>query len=579
MISQQFWLWVQITPTILGVISILNAQNASATSPPIEGGYLKPNSTAIEAAITPTTSQVVSADEALSVLRQHPQPQSFYPLPKTDDKLAGAMSQITSVSELRDVAPSDWAYEALRSLVERYGCIAGYPDRTFRGNRTLSRWEFAAGLNACLNNIERLLQENAAILTEDLDKLKRLAEAFKSELTALGARIDNLEIRAAFLEDHQFSTTTKMTGEVIFGMSGIVGGQKNAGTEKIPQVTIFGYRARLELNTSFTGEDLLYTRLATGNISEYTEVAGTLQGNLFFAQPGDSKLAVEVVNYNFPISENIAMWVEGAGGAFDDFTNTLNILDGDGASGALSVFGTRAPIYYQGEGAGVGFQGQWGALEWSLGYLAPFAENPNPGNGLFNGAFGFLAQVGYFPDENFGVAFTYNHGYNTFATGTGSRRRANIREFLQNLGNISHNSYNLGFSWQIADNFVLGGWGGLTEAKLLNAVETADLGTIARGQADIWNWAVTLAFPDAFKEGSIAGIIVGMSPWVTSSNIVIPGTPSTTDEGSVHIEAFYQYAVSDNISLTPGIIIATAPDNDSRNSPLIIGVIRTTFEF
>ncbi|HBB32401.1 MAG TPA: hypothetical protein DC064_11540, partial [Cyanobacteria bacterium UBA9273] len=44
--------------------------------------------------------------------------------------------------------PGDWAYEALRSLVERYGCIAGYPDGTFRGNRAMTRYEFAAGLNA-----------------------------------------------------------------------------------------------------------------------------------------------------------------------------------------------------------------------------------------------------------------------------------------------------------------------------------------------------------------------------------------------------------------------------------------------
>ncbi len=61
------------------------------------------------------------------------------------------MSQVTSVSQLSDVQPTDWAFQALQSLVERYGCIAGYPDGTFRGNRALTRYEFAAGLNACLN--------------------------------------------------------------------------------------------------------------------------------------------------------------------------------------------------------------------------------------------------------------------------------------------------------------------------------------------------------------------------------------------------------------------------------------------
>lgn len=73
--------------------------------------------------------------------------------PSADD----SMGQITNVTQLSDVSPGDWAYEALRSLVERYGCIAGYPDGTFRGNPAMTRYEFAAGLNACLQQVERLI--------------------------------------------------------------------------------------------------------------------------------------------------------------------------------------------------------------------------------------------------------------------------------------------------------------------------------------------------------------------------------------------------------------------------------------
>jgi hypothetical protein len=54
---------------------------------------------------------------------------------------------VTSVSQLTDVRPTDWAFTALQSLVERYGCIAGYPDRTYRGNQATSRYEFASGIN------------------------------------------------------------------------------------------------------------------------------------------------------------------------------------------------------------------------------------------------------------------------------------------------------------------------------------------------------------------------------------------------------------------------------------------------
>jgi len=68
--------------------------------------------------------------------------------------------------------------------VERYGCIVGYPDRTFRGNRATTRWEFAAGLNACLNVMERLIQDGVGVLREDIDKLKRLVQEFETELAA-----------------------------------------------------------------------------------------------------------------------------------------------------------------------------------------------------------------------------------------------------------------------------------------------------------------------------------------------------------------------------------------------------------
>ena len=59
------------------------------------------------------------------------------------------LAQVNSVSQLSDVKPTDWAFQALQSLVERYGCIAGYPDGTYRGNRATGRYEFAAGLNSC----------------------------------------------------------------------------------------------------------------------------------------------------------------------------------------------------------------------------------------------------------------------------------------------------------------------------------------------------------------------------------------------------------------------------------------------
>ncbi len=160
---------------------------------------------------------------------------------------ANSLKQVTNVNQLRDVSPGDWAYEALRSLVERYGCIVGYPNQTYRGQQPFSRYEFAAGLNACLNQIERLIASSEAVTREDLETLQRLSQEFETELAALGTRVDNLEGRVAFLEDHQFSTTTTLSGEIIFGLASILTGD-NADGDEAERVPVFGDRARLEFN-------------------------------------------------------------------------------------------------------------------------------------------------------------------------------------------------------------------------------------------------------------------------------------------------------------------------------------------
>jgi hypothetical protein len=493
-------------------------------------------------------------------------------------------SQITNVSALRDVSPQDWAYEALNSLVKRYGCIVGYPDRTFRGNRALSRWEFAAGLNTCINALERLLQENVAVLREDLDKLKRLAQNFEQELKVLGTKIDNLEARTAYVEDQTFSTTTKLNGVTVLGLVGVAAGEKNQGQTSVAKNPTLGYRNRLEFNTSFTGEDLLFTRLATGNQTGLVDETGTFQSTLSFAQPNNNEVTLEQLNYRFPATENMTLWIEGFGGGFDDFNNTMNALDGDGNFGAISRFGTRSPIYHGAGGSGIGMQSQWGDFQLSGGYLAPDASNPEQGNGLFNGAYGAIAQIGYVaPDQqNTGVMLTYRYGYNTLDTEVGSQR-SNFQFFTEDqLGQavpVSSNSYGIEFSVGLTEQFILGGWGGYTHSRPLNSLD----GQLNQGSLDIWNWAITLAFPDAFQEGNLGGIVIGMQPWVASSNVVLNtanGSLSAKDRNtSLHIEAFYQYVVNNNIQITPGIVVITAPDNDDRNSPLVIGTIRTTFTF
>jgi hypothetical protein len=72
---------------------------------------------------------------------------------------AASADQVTSVTQFSDVYPTDWAYQALSNLVEQYGCVAGYPNGTFRGNRAMTRYEAAALLNACLDRVTEVTDE------------------------------------------------------------------------------------------------------------------------------------------------------------------------------------------------------------------------------------------------------------------------------------------------------------------------------------------------------------------------------------------------------------------------------------
>merc|ERR1719498_1412650 len=94
---------------------------------------------------------------------------------------------------------------ALAGLVETYGCVAGYPNGTYRGNRAMTRFEAAALLNACLDRV-----------TEVTDELKRLMKEFEKELAIVKGRVDGLEARVGELEATQFSTTTKLKGKTTF---------------------------------------------------------------------------------------------------------------------------------------------------------------------------------------------------------------------------------------------------------------------------------------------------------------------------------------------------------------------------
>ena len=233
-----------------------------------------------------------------------------------------AMAQVTSVSQLSDVQPTDWAFQSLQSLVERYGCIAGYPNGTYRGSRALTRYEFAAGLNACLDRVNELIAAGLAdkVSREDLAVLQRLQEEFAAELATLRGRVDAAEARTAELEANQFSTTTKLRGVTVFHMTDsffddeveretgtrdALGNPVTTSSDESSQVN-FSYLTWLNLNSSFSGRDNLNIQLDVSNGQSPTNdvaSAGLFNtwGTPFTQQSSGGNVRLRELHYSFPV--------------------------------------------------------------------------------------------------------------------------------------------------------------------------------------------------------------------------------------------------------------------------------------
>jgi hypothetical protein len=517
------------------------------------------------------------------------------------------MDQVTSVSQLSDVQPTDWAFQAVQSLVERYGCIAGYPDGTFRGSRSATRYELAAALNACLDNIS-----DKFATKEDLEAVKALQEEFAAELATIRGRVDSLEARTSTLEAQQFSTTTKLNAEAIFTVGYAADEEFGAGNTASEERVFFGNRLRLNLDTSFTGKDRLRVRLQARDIPNLADNTGTNMARLSYDGDNNNVFELDDLYYRFPIGDKAKVTIVANSGEFNDLVGTtFNPYLESSGKGAISRFGRFNPIYRQGDvgasgGAGIvvnyKFNDQFAV---SAGYLGDQPQNAvgggenvaTPRGGLFGGSYTALGQLEITPSKNLGFGLTYAHTFDergdsvavpaisTSVDVTGGTGSAIARRPFG--GNVDTAADHFGFqvNAKVTNWLHLSGWAGYTIAR--NATNGNN------DKADIINWAAVFAFPDLGGEGNLGAFVVGQQPRVIDSRI--GGVNDALVDGNTnnfHLEGLYRIQISDNISLTPGVIVILNPENFSAggnpvvaapggrtDDPVIIPVVRSTFTF
>ena len=498
-----------------------------------------------------------------------------------------AISQnVTSVSQLSDVRATDWAFTALQSLVERYGVIAGYPDRTFRGKQALSRYEFAAGLNSALDKINEIISSGLAdkVSKEDLATLQKLQQEFASELATLRGRVDALDAKTAKLEAQQFSTTTKLRGEAIFGLAGASDGV-GAATNTDKTNVVFQYRTRLNFDTSFTGKDLLRTRLQATNTNGDGRIDGTTATTglgvrnasrlSYETGSGANTFEINRLFYRFPVGDSFTAYIAPIGQT-EDVINPLNPLESDG-QGTISRFGRYSPLNRIATGTGAGTSGLAVAgFDWKLSdkvnfqaaYSATNAAGATGTGGVTGGDTKIAAQFVIKPAENLTFGVGYANAYtvgNTLGSGLNSE---SINGTTGTVSGIKSNTVVGNLIWDITNKFTFTTWGSFIFADAV--------GTTSAAGTTFTSWNATLSGKDLFSEGDLAALSFGQ-PLFTSSVI---GSGTASPNGTPYqLEALYRFRVSKNISITPGVFFVFNQGSDSVNGTATVGVVRTTFSF
>lgn len=482
---------------------------------------------------------------------------------------------VPAVSQLSEIKPDDWAFPALQSLAERYGLVLDDKfDRSRQGQNGLSRDAFAVGFNNVLQQLEQRFEQKREFLIaqEDLLILQRLQAEFASELAILQQQINKVENDITELESNQFSTTTKLNGQVIFainagGFTGdrIIAPRGAAIATEQPQAT-FIYRASLNLNTSFTGTDLLQVRFVAGSNGTNDNAAGFLEPNLGstldFSIPGREELSLARAFYTFKPTKDLTATV-GASMVASEYIDNNRY-----AKRSFQDFSTQAFIgnfvllpRERGSGAALDWNPGAGAFSVRAVYIAGDAANQLPENQQRLGG-GGSEDIRLFPSAGGGAkGGLFGDPYQGVVELEYAPNRSLALRLQYSGGEVFGSNFQaIGFNGELALSDRVGIFGRYGYSSYPDTTV---------GDINPNYWMFGLAFPDLWQEGAIAGIAMGQ-PFIESD----VGNATQTN-----FEAFYNFPVNENIRITPLVQVIVNPGNQAENGTIMTGTIRTVFSF
>ncbi|MGK7924407.1 MAG: iron uptake porin [Spirulina sp.] len=527
------------------------------------------------------------------------------------------LAELTSVDRLSDVEPTDWAYEALRSLMDRYGVLVGYPNLTFRGDRALSRYEFAAALNSLTSRIEEILAKTTVdlALREDIETLQRLQTEFAEELVVVGTKVDALESRATQLEENAFSTTTKLSTQAFFTISGITSGG-NVTVEGIsipvngfshfrlaardpvtnqpvietvtesPAITL-AQSTLMFINTSFSGRDTLTLSLFQANSdppsfafhsanfgSAGLHITETNPAFPLFGAP-----AMLEAFYQFPIGDSVTLGI-GPGIRADRYFDTNPYTNYVSGAGMLNSY--ISPLFLDVSRL------SGGVLSWEISpqwqFDAGYRVSPDEArDGEFLDALGKFAnltfQLTYSPSNNATIRLGYDRaliqgtdpGSGIPMRLTNTFRGAVDDGFGGELQDSFSHNFLLNFDWKLSDNFALFGRYSYSTYHL-----TPRSSSRSEGDVELQAFQLGMAFPDLGKQGGML-TVDAVIPFniLSGRDFLISGNGDGGTE--INVSANYFFPINDNISIMPSLFGVFNANNFNSNPFIYGGLLRTQF--
>ncbi|MBD2069684.1 iron uptake porin [Leptolyngbya sp. FACHB-671] len=464
---------------------------------------------------------------------------------------------------------------------------------------------------------------------------------FSAELATLRGRVDTLEARTAELEANQFSTTTRLNGEVVLSIAaaggGYPGGDDSDATPRILSNTggaegndaqiVFNNRVRLNLTTSFTGSDLLITGLQSYNFGGgFGNSTGSIPGTLGLGDPifgtasnlglayapqfgttnpqnlsnsGSNDIDLYKLLYIFPAFGDVTLFV-GTNAEVTDAFPAIAPFASD-SQGALSRFGGYNPAVRVSGGTsgtglasaagfiwdiadGIDLRGLYGSVNASLPNNQGLTGGTPLGAGLFNGSYVLATQLTLTPSDTLNIGLNYANSYhqiNILGTGLSA----------SDIGSVLFNP-NVEQLAAVGGNEVLAV---ANEGIRLNSI----------GATVNWQFApgVDLTLSGAYIFADLVDVDASTNfiSWMAGLHFrdifgegntaaLLVGQPlnrasvggeayNPENADPFHLEGFINFRLNDNISITPGVYVVFDPEGYSGNSTTAVGALRTTFTF